>query len=78
MSGEPSVASIAWAAQVLRPAGRSAGERRAADAAAQPAPRGRGVLSGGNNDIHRYGEILERTGRYVGREVNRPQLVTGG
>ncbi|MET7880763.1 pyridoxal-phosphate dependent enzyme [Micromonospora profundi] len=36
------------------------------------------VLSGGNNDIHRYGEILERTGRYVGREVNRPQLVTGG
>jgi len=36
------------------------------------------VLSGGNNDIHRYGEILDRTGRYVERGVNRRLLVTGG
>ena len=36
------------------------------------------VLSGKSNHIHRYGEILDRTGRYVERGVNRRQLVTGG
>ncbi len=36
------------------------------------------VLSGGNNDIHRYGEILDRARRYVERSADRPLLAAGG
>jgi threonine dehydratase len=36
------------------------------------------VLSGGNNDIHRYGEVLDRSDRYIERGTHRPLLATGG
>jgi threonine dehydratase len=36
------------------------------------------VLSGGNNDIHRYGEVLERSDRYTSAGTPRPLQATGG
>jgi threonine dehydratase len=36
------------------------------------------VLSGGNNDIYRYGEILDRARRYVEVSADHPLLAAGG